>query len=304
MATLLCLNELSCKTTLSADDVDQAMRDFVGALKQARQIRAATSLISSERLPAVELAAGYPMAKWANDARNKDLWRLVRAMQQRAPFTFEQLRPSEDMADVEYLHEGTTARGLGLAHFVEGLGISLPTEPAWSVDRVVMTRNALSEDGDLVEGEVGVRHASTSAHVQTHRSWLERDGLNTVTTGAGLWEMRAEYFPRLSFLPRVEDQLRGLSADWVIPVRTRLIELQEAVSTWTPATQPQPTWLSRVTPEAEQRKQLCEFVDLDGLLRVFDLHARFTPRHGRLHFRLLGQTATIRIAHIGPKLGV
>jgi len=304
MATLLCLNELSCRTVLPVDQVDRAMRDFVGALKHARQVRAATALISPERLPAVELAAGYPMAKWANDARNRDLWRLVRAMQQRAPFTFDQLVPPEDGGDLEYLHNGRVARGLGVAHLVEGLAVSLPTEPDWSADRVRMTRNTLVDDGEIVEDEVDVPHASSPGHMRVHESWLGREGLAAIGTGAALWEARAEYFPSLSFLPRVEEQLRHLSADWVTPVRNRLAELQEGASGWEPATEPHPLWRSKVTPEAEQRKQLCGFVDLDGQTRLFDLHARFTPRHGRLHFRLLRDSGTIRIAYIGTKLGV
>jgi hypothetical protein len=36
---------------------------------------------------------------------------------------------------------------------------------------------------------------------------------------------------------------------------------------------------------------------------VFDLHARFTPGAGRLHFRLDPEPRRAVIAHVGRKLG-
>jgi hypothetical protein len=46
------------------------------------------------------------------------------------------------------------------------------------------------------------------------------------------------------------------------------------------------------------------FTDLDGENRCFDLHARFTPGAGRIHFRLAPDDAGPRlvIAHVGHKL--
>jgi hypothetical protein len=302
MSTWLCLNELSCATVLQVNQVDKAMREFVGALKQARVVRPGSVLLSPERLPSVELAAGYPMARWANDARNRDLWRLIRSMQDRAPVTFDELSPPED--ELEYLHKGRAARGLGVAHSVEGLAVSLPTEPEWLADRVSMARNMLVTDGDLVEDQVDIPHASSQQHVQVHESWLARGGLTSISTGSALWDARSEYFPSLSFLPRVKDDLCRLSADWLIPVRTRLIEIQEALAAWTPQSEAVPRWRSLITPEHEQRRKYCEFADLDGEVRVFDMHARFTPRHGRLHFRLLREDQSATVAYIGSKLGV
>lgn len=49
--------------------------------------------------------------------------------------------------------------------------------------------------------------------------------------------------------------------------------------------------------------KLCEFPDLDGVVRVFELHARF-PGAGRLHFRLVSEDRTARVAYIGRKIGI
>jgi hypothetical protein len=59
-----------------------------------------------------------------------------------------------------------------------------------------------------------------------------------------------------------------------------------------------------VTPEAQTRKRLCAFADLDGVERIFDLHGRFTPGEGRVYFRLVPDTRKAAVAHIGLKLGI
>ncbi|GAA2341825.1 hypothetical protein GCM10010246_28760 [Streptomyces cuspidosporus] len=47
---------------------------------------------------------------------------------------------------------------------------------------------------------------------------------------------------------------------------------------------------------------VCRFTDLDGETSTFDLHARFTTGAGRIHFRLVPEERTIRLAHIGSKI--
>ena len=87
-------------------------------------------------------------------------------------------------------------------------------------------------------------------------------------------------------------------------VADKLRQLEDAVSTWNPETAPFPDWPTHVTPESERRKRLCWFVDGDGEVHCYDLHARFTPGAGRIHFRLAPERTTGRIivAHVGPKI--
>jgi hypothetical protein len=173
----------------------------------------------------------------------------------------------------------------------------------------LLTREALEEreDGevDIVAADVETVHASHPDHVEEHGDWLEHACRQPVADGADLWRRRGELFPRLDFLPRVEGQLRALQASnpWFGAVAQRLEELNAALGDWDPANTPEPQYRSRVTPEHAQRKRLCRFEDLDGEARVFDLHARFTPGAGRLHFRLDPEPRRAVIAHVGRKLG-
>src|SRR5262249_14191731 len=132
----------------------------------------------------------------------------------------------------------------------------------------------------------------------------KRVGVLDLETGAELWEARMAMLPHLQFLPRVEEQMRELRPEWVIPAAWELRRIDDAIADWDPRVRPLPIWRSLITPEGEQRKRLCAFTDVDGVQRPFDLHGRFTPGAGRVYFRLVPEERTARIASIGLKLGI
>jgi hypothetical protein len=300
---VLCLNEISCEAATSEIDAQHYMGSFVATLQAIRRCRPTCSLVTPVPLPGIPLATGYPMSRWAADNRNRDSWRFIRSLQNRAPFTYSEL-PGYDDLSVEYFHQGRPARGLGLAHGLDTMAVSLPAEPCWLLEWITVVRHVLTEVSSSIveEDQLDVRHASTPEHASVHRQWLAVAGLANVSSGRQLWAERLDFFPSLSFLPRVEDDLAALDPRWLDPVRRRLAELQDALSAWDPSQDPFPAWRN-VTPEHEQRQLLCRFHDVDGIERVFDLHARFTPGPGRLYFRLIREDATVRIAYIGRKLG-
>ncbi|APU17218.1 MULTISPECIES: hypothetical protein [Actinoalloteichus] len=303
MPILICLNELSCTTSNRRQDVDAAMAELVDVVREINKRRPGAALVTPERLPAIELCPGYPMAKWAADTRNLDQWRFLRRRQDRSPVTFADIVPPEIASRVDYRHLGRPAAGLAAADISDGIAVSLPVDDAWTESGVEVTRIAIDEqESRLTEDAVQVRHASHCDHVSTHRDWLSTAGVTTILTGDDLWRLRAEHFPDVEFLPRVEDDLAKLDRCWVHPVRTVLAKVQQSVSDWNPEIRPQPAWQTFISPEAEQRKRLCSFTDVDGTSQVFDQHARFTPGAGRLHFRLVAENRTARVGYIGKKL--
>lgn len=304
MALVLCFNELSCEADAGEVEINKTMTQFVAMLQAVRRRRPQSSLVTPVQLPGIELAQGYPMSRWAADGRHRDSWRLIRSLQNRAPFTFTEL-PGNNDRGVEYVHEGRPAVGLGLAHSLDTLAVGLPAESRWLRERVTVVRLTLTETSAPVvrEDMLTVRHASTADHADAHDQWLASAGMEQITTGRQLWAERFDYFPRLSFLPRVEGDLAGLDSRWLRPVCQCLAELQRAVSGWDPGQDPFPNWL-HVTPEHERRRRLCRFRDLDGSEGTFDLHARFAPEPGRVYLRLVREDAMARIAYIGRKLGV
>ncbi|MFH8788894.1 hypothetical protein [Streptomyces roseoverticillatus] len=313
---LLFLNERSCGTGCDPARADGAMTELARAvLAVVRADRAGTALVSREPITGIQIAAGHPIGKWHGNPRNRDAWRRLLQMQSKWPHRVV-FPEGQDFYDVEYRHQGEPVEGLGAAHLMGGLGVSLAVERCWGTDHVTLERERLveGEDGTYRSdtSEVQVRHLSSSAHVDVHASWIRdeaetvrRGGLAAVRHGGHLWERRADLFPRLQFLPEVEAHLRQLPSVWVQPVRDRLAELEDAVSAWDPDTRPiAPQWLSDVRPEFESRRRLCWFTDLDGEQRLFDWHCEFLPSPGRMHFRLLHEQRTLRIAYVGRKLGV
>jgi hypothetical protein len=310
----LFLNEKSCETTADPDRVNRAMTKLVKAIVAIAAVdRPGTVLVAREHVKALQLAEGHPVGKWIGTPEAKDLWRRLLLMQTKYPHD-DAFPEGETFSDVAYSHDGVPVIGLGAAHLMGGIGVSLPLEPRWDATRLTLVREELvdDEDGGSVLTEVEVPHAATREHVEAHLPWLReenqaalRDDLSGIRTGAELWERCAELFPHLRFLPHVETQLRELRQYWVHPVRKRLAEMDRAVVLWDAATQLDgPQWGSAVTPEHQGRKRdHCLFTDLDGTPQYFDTHLRFTPGAGRLHFRFLAATRRVHIAHIGGKLG-
>ncbi|MDO0925313.1 AAA family ATPase [Streptomyces sp. TG1A-8] len=197
------------------------------------------------------------------------------------------------------------AEGSVRAHLAEQ-PFQLPVAHPWQTDHVTLERAELVEDDEgtleMRRDTVDVRHLSADPHLDGHLEWIRKARRESVTTGLRIWDGRTDLYPHLTFLPRVEGQLGGLNPHWVVPVRRALERLEEAVAAWDPAATAEPEWRSKVSPEGETRKRVCRFADLDGETRTFDLHARFTPGAGRIHFRLVPEERTIRLAHIGSKI--
>lgn len=304
---LLFLNEKSWTTRCDEARADAAMAEFVEAVRAvAKEDREETALVSEAGLDSLEIVEGYPVRKWIGSSpKNRVRWQRLRALQNRSPVRC--VYPTPDAASgLEYSHDGEAALGLGAAHFMEGIAVSLPVAPEWHTHNVTLDRSELVEIGDgsleFQHDTVDVRHMSTLPDVDEHRPWIRESSLVRAATGRQIWERRADLYPNLQFLSRTEDQLSGLDSRWIMPVRHSLGRLDATAEAWDPAAMPEPEWQSKVTPEGETRKRVCRFEDFDGALATFHLHARFTPGAGRIHFRLIGAERKIRIAHIGSKI--
>ncbi len=305
MALLLFLNERSCETDARQEAVNTAMADFVDLVRHVSRWRD-TALWTQSPITGTQLARGYTYGQWAGDRRNIDRHRYLLAKRSRAPFKdVPQLKDEFD--DYECRHEGQPVEGLKAAYIADGLAVSLALAPQWLGAWLELAVRRLVEeaDGSIVVEDMRdrVRHCSTVADAAEHEDWVRSNSLLELDSVPQLWSARAEYFPGLQFLPRVEKDLQALPQVWFTPVIRLLAGLQASAADWDPALAAFPCWqVPKITPEAEQRKRLCAFTDLDGVSRTFDLHARMTPGAGRLHFRLVPEQRAVRIAYIGKKL--
>ncbi len=310
---LAVLNELSLPPWCGLPDEGVALALVEGladALHVARLIRSDLTLVSPVSIisyPVTPAGGTLGSLAFSRGGRARDQWLSVQLALSRAPFRSIPGHPRVQ-GDEEYRHEAETAIGLGFAHARGQLAVSLRGD-RWDRSAIALVRHRVEQVGsDLVEhhDDVTVRHAMTVAHVREHTQELREASLPDSFSGADLWADRATLYPYLAFLPAVEGHLAVISnaGAGLTQVHDKLKSLDDACERWT-ENAAVPEWQTDVTPENEQRRQLCMFEDLDGTTRCFDWHARFTPGPGRIHFRLTARTEAQRaiIAYIGRKLG-
>ncbi|MCK1542123.1 hypothetical protein IVB12_09085 [Bradyrhizobium sp. 179] len=282
MAFLTFLNELSypqgSQTQASAREV---VRTLIALLKELKAERSDLALHSSVPLGAVPLGDNLWLSALRADADTIDEWRFLRGLENRAPFHIGLDR--KIAANVDFEFEDKSAIALGLAYEFDALAVSFDCE-TWRRSEVDVFRLELQDEA-LESEVVVVRNASIRGHVDPVRAWMRIVALQAPSDGDDLWDNRAERFPRLRFLPRVEEQVRSLrsGAPELLAVNRRLWEIQCALAEWNPESHALPTFRTKVTPEHEQRRSLFNFVDVQGEVRCFDLHARYTPGAGRIH---------------------
>ncbi|WP_159001288.1 hypothetical protein [Streptomyces sp. SBT349] len=305
MPLLLFLNERSCTSNASPPEVAKAMDGLIRVLREARTWRE-IALVTRTPLARSELARGYYYQQWAADNRHRNQRQYIKALRNRAPFA-EVLPRDPVPGDVEHEYAGERVEGIGAAHLLDGLAVSLPVSTAWHRSWLEVTVRTLveSDEGHVVmrEATEPVRHGSRPVDLKAHERWGRSSGLHAIGSPTQLWAERADFFPSLRFLPRARQDLESLQPPAFVQVRGLLARLEESVARWDPSAAAVPAWQgAKVTPEHEQRKRLCSFTDEEGEKHCYDWHGRFTPGAGRLHFRLLPGERALEIAYIGPKI--
>jgi hypothetical protein len=308
------LNERSLPEQDAVPDDDMALglvEGLADVLNAARRIRPDLALVSPVGLVSHPVTAeGLTFGDVAHrkGGRVRDQWTSVLRALSRAPF---QSIPGHSRieADEEYHFDDEPAIGLGFAQASGQLAVSLRGD-RWDRAAIALVRHWIEETagGGVVwrREDVTARHAMTIGHVEEHSRQIQESSLPDPFSGADLWADRERLYPHLSFLPQVEKHLRAISAAGtrLRQVSETLWSLDDACSRWPESTSGIPHWRSLVSREHEQRRHLCLFEDLDGTVRCFDWHARFTPGAGRIHFRLTAKSKMRRaiVAHIGDKL--
>lgn len=288
------------------------LSEFVRLLRKVRSIRSGIALASMTPFGDSPLTvSGQTLSGLAqiHGGRILDQWRYVQALRNVSPFGSDSSL-GEIAGDAEFLIDGEDSVGLGVALVSRQLAVSLLTDSRWDVTELELNHRKLIEHADtgaigFEDNAVKVVHASRETHAETHREYIRILSLPRPYSGSDLWLERDELYPRLQFLSRVEEQLLtlGPGASSLSQIHDRLCELNDAIAEWDPTDGGTPKWRSLVTPESSSRRGLCNFTDMDGTVRCFEHHARFTPGAGRIHFLIVhGAEPCLRIAHIGMKL--
>ena len=298
----LFLNELSVDGRASHDKAVAAVDCLVHTLLELKRRRPSIAVMASEPFWSREISPGYSLRVWCDENRsaNRDLVRWLTSLLQRAPH--KSLAEVENDG-IEYFFQDTVVEGLGWAHLTDGMALSFSIEEKWDAPFLHLKRRILGEQGDLIDDCVEARHLVRPDHIKPHLDWVTKDSFG-FTSGAGVWESCGEVYPFIRFLPAVERMLRDVNPTYVRGIQQELALLNRAVGDWKPSDKDEPTWLSKVSPEHEQRRKrrLFDYIDSDGEIHTFHQHVRYTPGPGRIHFRFSSGEAKVVVAYIGRKV--
>lgn len=281
----------------------QCIYELGEALNRLSKLRKKSFLLSDVRIGEIALGADK-LVSFLSEGAIRDQVRVLLSYSNRSPYgSFSEL----DAEGVECFCGGISSKGILYASMLQTIAISFSTHTAWGGPFINAQLRELVESSqrcEIVESDVDVRNISSHQHIDRHVDFLSEYRAQSFEAGRDVWAARSDSFPSLIFLRDVERQLDGFIGGGLAfeQMVNRLHELDAATSSWNPVAQPFPVWRSKVTPEGERRKNLCKFLDDAGAEHTYDLHARFTPGAGRVHFRLIPALAKIEIAYIGVKL--
>ena len=312
----LFLNELSIpQEKVSKYRAVQLLKNLVSTIRTARQIDPRLVLNSQTPIHDLPLGRGISVAMIRNDGECIEESQFLKALEDRSPLRkiFEEIR-GQDPLEFEYklpdtaaIHGGEEAEALGLAHLLEGMGISILSHPFWDMTSILLERYSIDEDDNLQMEVVATKNACTVAHVEEYGREFGERLRPEFRDGTELWRDRAELLPNLKFIPRTQAQIECiLSGDPRLgAIWRKLFAMDRAVSLWRKLGSPYPQFPFGVRPESTRRRNLVVFRDENGLEHTFSDHADFTPGEGRIHFIVMAEPQRHAVVgHVGRKLGI
>jgi hypothetical protein len=294
------LNELSYEEWRpDLREAAQVVREFAVALVEIRRLRACF-LLAEEPIANLRFGDVW-LQQLTSDASIRDELRAVFAMANRSPY--ESLEGLGELAGIEGRVGDLSSMGLLVAHLMKSVALSFASSEHWNRPLLELTTLEMDDDANVHEEKLDVPHVANAAHVAVHQGLISQFGFDRIKSGAQLWDARAELFPHVTFLAKVEEHLNGIGEGFAFAqVYDRLLSLEAAISDWNSSGSSAPVWKSKVTPESETRRKLCEFVDDAGVSHCYEMHARYTPGAGRIHFRVIDGRRLIEVAYVGEKL--
>jgi hypothetical protein len=316
MPLQLFLNELSVSNEQAARSVSVArLKQFVATVRQARGIDAGLILNSDVPLNVLSLAEGTIIASIRNEGECVEESLYLKAINNRAPLKLAAADNPEmnlDLSDYRMcaaapVRAGQVALGLGFAHLLDGLSLSLASHDYWFERSIELDLTTLDAAGEILTASVTARNADSPAAILHHADALKALLAPAIVRGRELWERRAEILPNLVFIPRTQAQLEGiLSGDpMLVHTWTKLRGIDKAIEVWKISERRYPMFPFNVRPESRSRRALAEFRDAEGKLHIFSDHCDLAPTEGRIHFIVeANPNPHALIGHVGRKLGI
>lgn len=266
------------------------------ALKQAKLWRVDLHLHTDGPFADLQISQGRSLVSFMSDPQTREEVRLMMSLANQAPRLTLDLR-TEVKSGVDNLWAAQAA------YESDGLILSFPLSTTWNQLLLPVSVSQMAEDGELHEEIVNIENIYDINSCCAHRLIIECRGRSVPGGGGEIWERRADLFPHIRFLDRVQGDLEKLdNGAQASQVFNRLNSINLSLQQWRENGQTYPSWGTKITSESATRRPKCNFTDAMGVEHSYEVHARYTPGAGRIHFRVVDDSRTAEVAYIGVKI--
>ena len=299
-------NELSLQ---NAPDIYQArkwMSTLIETIKAATSQKISRVLRTKDDIFDMNLAENYPLRRWLNDNEvDIEARRYIKSITCKVPLWNGLSDICDELLTKEFSYRGYTAHGLGVAHMLDYLAISLLSEECWDYDSLTLIASLLTNDSEIEEYEADVNHASQARHLEKHSGWIVDHLKSDLLNGVVLWERRNELFPLIVFCDSVAEQIKNIPNIMINHVFGNLLELDNYCKEWKDGAF-DPSKLRNVVPESQETLERYSdertFLCPDGQTRIFSWHSRHLPNAWRIYFEPITETRKFIIGYVGRHL--
>lgn len=311
MGLEMVLNDLSLLPL--AEDIwtaRQRMRGLIETLVTAVSLKASRVLRTEYNLHMVEIASGYPIARWLNDSEvDREARRYFRSLATKAPYLQDitDSRVHDNLTLSDFFHNERRSVGLGVAFSLDFLAISFSSGSIWELSSLQLRLEQIHEN-EVITDLVMVRHASCQSHVHEHSDWIKQRTQVDIQSGQELYASLHEFYPCLQFCLSATAQVQGLPHGEIHlrQIMKHLLDLNSYSQNWLGGPFSAQEIAGKITGESnatlttytKEHTFLCP----DGIARLFSWHCRITPEPWRIYFYPLEEEKSIIIGYIGQHL--
>jgi hypothetical protein len=271
-------------------DANEWLKQFSLLLHKAAQ-KNVSGLRTYSHPHQIELIKGYTLLEWFSDSQfDLELRLLLQTKFAELSRILEFPENQQGNPLIQYLHNNKDAYGLGAAHLMESLAISLNTgNKRWRKNLLdIKIMEMVEDEADLVEYDETVRHMCEESHLQSHEKWIAERLKTIVRNGKELLKKAQEWYPNLLFCKDAEAQLKQLPGNTpeFRRIITRLFELERYCQQWEHGgfeVNAIPNASNESDSTMQQYGRLRMFICPDGQSRSFGFHLKGIPGHWRIH---------------------
>lgn len=298
-------NELSLPFSTNENIVEKFFNFF--ELLEDTKKKGLDTLRFSKNFKDYEILQGVNFQQFVGQQQDQDFKRKILSFLTNkgivlidSPIIQEKETHEQDIiSSCEYFYNTkTNDSGLACCDIWNTLAISFNSDTQWDTENIILQKDTFSENTDIVQQSIEIRHASKIDHLKAHQIFFDdlEEEFKLSITQEHFWEQRTSFFSNIIFCPEVELQIRKLDKgifQQAISI-LRDVEAQRKL-----ITDFNFSGESETIHNNPDLRKLREFT-INGEKVFFENHLKSLPNAYRVYF--LMQKQKIHIGYIGKHL--